>query len=111
MKKKIRKTGEIVDVVTYVGGTSKTSMDEIMCIDSKGEEKCLKLNYYWDLEDLDEFSICDYWDNFRNEAAVRIYSHRVAGFGANSSINSPKIMDISIKEADELIMKLKNSKK
>ena len=110
MKKKIRETGEIIDVVTYVGGTSKTSMDEVMCIDSKGEEKCLKLNYYWDLEDLDEFSIGDYWDNFRNEAAVRIYARRVAGLG-NSVINAPKTMDIAIQEADELIMKLKNSKK
>lgn len=110
MKKKIRATGEIVDVVTYVGGTTRTSMDEINCIDSKGEQKCLKLNYYWDLEDLDEFSICDYWDNFRNEAALRIYAQRIAGLGS-SVINAPKTMDIAIKEADELIMKLKNSKK
>jgi len=110
MKKKIRETGEIIDVITFIGGTSRTSMDEVRCIDSNGEEKCLSLNYYWDLEDLDEFSIGDYWDNFRNEAAVRIYSHRVSGFGS-SSINASKIMDIAIKEADELIMKLKNSKK
>ena len=110
MKKKIRETGEIVDVITFVGGTSRTSMDEVMCIDSKGEEKCLRLNYYWDLEDLDEFSIGDYWDNFRNEAAVRIYAQRVSGLGS-SILNSPRTMDIAIKEADELIMKLKNSKK
>ena len=110
MKKKIRETGEIVDVVTYVGGTSRTSMDEVRCVDSNGEEKCLKLNYYWDLEDLDEFSIGEYWDNFRNEAAVRIYARRVAGLG-NSVINASKTMDIAINEADELIMKLKNSKK
>jgi hypothetical protein len=110
MKKKIRETGEIIDVVTYVGGTSRTSMDEVNCIDSNGEQKCLKLNYYWDLEDLDEFSVGDYWDNFRNEAAVRIYALRVAGLGS-SVINAPKTMDIAIKEADELIMKLKSSKK
>jgi len=110
MKKKIRETGEIVDVITYVGGTSRTSMDEVNCIDSKGEQKCLKLNYYWDLEDLDEFSIGDYWDNFRNEAALRIYARRIAGLGS-SVINAPKTMDIAIQEADELIMKLKSSKK
>ena len=110
MKKKIRETGEIINVVTYVGGTSRTSMDEVNCIGSNGEQKCLKLNYYWDLEDLDEFSVGDYWDNFRNETVVRIYSHRVSGLG-NTSINASKIMDIAIKEADELIMKLKNSKK
>lgn len=110
MKKKIRETGEIIDVVTYVGGTSRTSMDEINCIDSNGEQKCLKLNYYWDLEDLDEFSIGDYWDNFRNEAAVRIYARRISGL-ESSVINAPMTMDIAIKEADELIMKLKNSKK
>ena len=110
MKKKIRETGEIIDVITYMGGATRNPDDEVNCVNSKGESKCLKLNYFWDLEDVDEFSIGDYWDNFRNEAAVRIYSHRVAGLG-NNSINSPKIMDISIKETDELIMKLKNSKK
>ena len=110
MKKKIRETGEIIDVITFIGGTSRTSIDEVNCIDSNGEQKCLKLNYYWDLEDFDESNSIDYWDNFRNESAVRIYSHRVSGLG-NSSINASKIMDIAIKEADELIMKLKNSKK
>ena len=109
MKKKIRETGEIIDVVTYVGGTSKTSMDEVRCIDSNGEEKCLRLNYYWDLEDLDEFSIGDYWDNFRNEAAVRIYCAMLRK--STESFDSEKSMDIAIQESDELIMKLKNSKK
>ncbi len=109
MKKKIRETGEIIDVITYTGGTSRTSIDEVNCIDSNGEEKCLRINYYWDLEDVDGLSFGEYWDNFRNESAVRIYSHRVSGFG-NSSINASKIMDIAIKETDELIMKLKNSK-
>jgi len=109
MKKKIRETGEIVDVITYVGGTSKTSLDEVNCIDSKGEKKCLKLNYYWDLEDLDEFSIGEYWDNFRNESAVRIYCAMLRN--PTETFDSEKSIDIAIKLSDELIMKLKNSKK
>lgn len=108
MKKKIRETGEIIDVVTYVGGTSKTSMDEVMCIDSKGEEKCLKLNYYWDLEDVG--SDVDYWDNLRNKAAIKIYAARMSTYlGKTSDVGV--IMDASIKDADDLIKKLKNSKK
>lgn len=108
MKKKIRETGEIIDVVTYVGGTSKTSMDEVMCIDSKGEEKCLKLNYYWDLEDVG--SDVDYWDNLRNKAAIKIYAARMSTYlGKTSDVGV--IMDASIKDSDDLIKKLKNSKK
>lgn len=108
MKKKIRETGEIIDVVTYVGGTSRTSMDEIRCIDSNGEEKCLRLNYYWDLEDVG--SDVDYWDNLRNKAAIKIYAARMSTYlGKTSDVGV--IMDASIKDADDLIKKLKNSKK
>lgn len=110
MKKKIRETGEIIDVITYMGGATRNPDDEVNCVNSKGESKCLKINYFWDLEDVDEFSIGDYWDNFRNEAAVRIYAQRVSGLGS-SILHSPRAMDIAIQEADELIMKLKNSKK
>ena len=58
MKKRIRKTGEIVDVVAWYNlmGAERDKYDSVSYIDSKGNE-CVKvegLNLAWDFEDVEE---------------------------------------------------------
>lgn len=58
MKKRIRKTGEIVDVIAWYNlmGAERDRYDSVSYIDSKGNE-CVKvegLNLAWDFEDVEE---------------------------------------------------------
>ena len=58
MKKRIRKTGEIVDVIAWynIMGAERDKDDSVSYIDSKGNE-CMKvggLNLAWDFEDVEE---------------------------------------------------------
>ena len=49
MKVKIRKTGEVVDVITYSGHTYRSDIDVVSYIDSKGNECVdMKMNRFWD---------------------------------------------------------------
>ena len=51
MKCRIKKTGEIVDVISLSCDTERKPTDTVDYIDSKGVEyHNEKLNYYWDLE-------------------------------------------------------------
>ena len=58
MKKRIRKTGEIVDVIAYASplGAIRCQDDNVSYIDSKGIEHDREygLNYHWDFEDAKE---------------------------------------------------------
>lgn len=76
MKARIRKTGEIVEVITYSGSTTRNEcIDKVSYIDSKGVEHDREtLNYYWDFEQLpdvkeDNFPNTD-WNQVRIEAAI-----------------------------------------
>lgn len=75
MKKKIRKTGEIVDVITftapYVTDRDDTR-DFVDYIDSKGRErKRMPMNIYWDFEDMEEELSKDIdWEQVRIDAAI-----------------------------------------
>lgn len=55
-KARIRKTGEIVTVISYGGSTMRNDIiDYVSYIDSEGNEHPKeKLNYYWDLETVEE---------------------------------------------------------
>lgn len=107
MKKQIRKTGEIIDVISFSCDTTPDESDTVKCVDSSGERKTLKLNYYWDLEDVG--SDVDYWDDLRNKAAIKIYAARMSMYlGKTTDVGI--IMDASIKDADDLIKKLKSKK-
>ena len=105
MKKRIKKSGEIIDVITFSSGTKRSKLDIVNYIDEKGEEVSANLNYYLDLEDADDCTP-DYWETMRNEAALRIYAARISNL-ENTTTNSHKIMETAIREADELIEKLK----
>ena len=59
MKKRIRKTGEIVDVISYNKYTNtarNSELDWVSYVDSKGMEHEHEkgLNIYWDFEDVEE---------------------------------------------------------
>ena len=76
MKARIRKTGEIVEVITYSGSTTRNEcIDKVSYIDSKGVEHDREtLNYYWDFEQLpdvkeDNFPNTD-WNQVRIQAAI-----------------------------------------
>lgn len=54
-KYRIRKTGEIVDVISYVGSTQRNEycQDKVSYIDSKGfEHPDVHMNLYWDFEEI-----------------------------------------------------------
>lgn len=55
-KYRIRKTGEIVEVISYGGSTTRSDvLDFVSYIDSKGvEHEREHLNLYWDLEPVKE---------------------------------------------------------
>lgn len=105
MKKKIKRSGEIIDVITFSSGTKRSKLDIVNYIDEKGEEVSANLNYYLDLEDIDDCTP-DYWERLRNKAAIKFYAARISAL-ENATTNSNKIMETAIREADELIEKLK----
>lgn len=75
MKKRIRKTGEIVDVISYNKYTStsrNSDLDWVSYIDSKGREYEHEkgLNIYWDFEDVEEILSNDIdWEQRRFDVA------------------------------------------
>lgn len=62
MKYRIRKTGEIVNVISYSAGTDRNEYDYVSYIDSNGIEhhKVKGLNINWDFEMVP----CDYVDSY-----------------------------------------------
>lgn len=73
MKAKIRKTGEIVDVICYGGSPNRRSdvLDYVKYIDSQGVEHTEPnhLNYYWDFEPIE--TVDDkHWQDIRERAAI-----------------------------------------
>lgn len=71
MKKRIRKTGEVVDVISYSSNSYKRNeYDKVSYIDSKGNEIHSSLNFYWDFEDIeDELTTSINWEQRRYEIA------------------------------------------
>ena len=75
MKARIRKTGEIVDIINYnrCCGT-RSHQDYVSYIDSKGEEHDREsLNYYWDFEPIETIAeVLDnkHWQDVRERAAI-----------------------------------------
>lgn len=59
MKAIIKSTGEIVDVISYGGDTSRSEDDYVSYTDSDGIEhySVPGLNYYWDFEELGDAGI------------------------------------------------------
>lgn len=109
MKKRIRKTGEIVDVISYynIMGAERESNDSISYIDSKGEEHHHEkgLNLWWDFEDVEEVPSTDIdWEQVRIKASISA----LQGFTAKPQIvSTDTLARLSVGAADALIAELK----
>lgn len=109
MKKRIRKTGEIVDVIAWYNlmGAERDMNDSVSYIDSKGYE-CVKvegLNLAWDFEDVEGAPNTEIdWEQVRIKAAISA----LQGFAASPQIASiDTLARWSVCAADTLIAELK----
>jgi len=109
MKAKIRKTGEIVDVICYGGSPNRRSdaLDYVNYIDSQGVEHTEPnhLNYYWDFEPIENEKDYD-WGALRNQAAIAAMQGVMDFFGS-IDYNKETIAKLAVEQADVLIDKLK----
>lgn len=107
MKKRIRKTGEIVDVISYNNllGADRSSLDSVSYIDSKGNE-CVKvkgLNLEWDFDDVEEVLSTDIdWEKRRYEIAKDILAATY-----DYPMDGKSYAKIAVGIADALIAELK----
>lgn len=75
MKAKIRKTGEIVDIIAYDDYKTRSVFDRVNYIDSKGVEHPNEhLNYYWDFEPIEQPNFDsnsdEHWQYVKEYAAI-----------------------------------------
>ena len=103
MKARIRKTGEIVEIISYSGNTNRNDvLDSVSYIDSKGvDHPREKLNFYWDFEVIQEESKKLYCQPEVNWRQVKIQ----AAIGAmqvilTSRINYDKPSEIAYQAAN-----------
>lgn len=110
MKARIRKTGEVVEIITYSGSTTRNEcIDRVSYIDSKGVEHDRKtLNYYWDFEQItddkeDNFLTND-WNQVRVQASIGAMQ---VILGKNNYDTYKDIATQAVGYADALIKELK----
>ena len=108
MKAKIRKTGEIVDVISFSCDTERKPTDAVDYIDSKGiEHHNEKLNYYWDLAPVNISDID--WEQRRYEIAKDVLCALIEiHYNCKKDVNLPSSGEIALDEADALIRLLQN---
>lgn len=111
MKKKIRKTGEIVDVISYNKYTTtkrNSELDWVSYIDSKGaeHEHEKRLNIYWDFEDVEEVLSIDIdWEQRRYEISKSVLP--CFRDGSNVWLSAEETAKCAVYYADALISELK----
>ena len=109
MKAKIRKTGEIVDVICYGGSPNRRSdvLDFVYYIDSQGVEHTEPnhLNYYWDFVPI-ETDNNEHWQDVRERTAIAAMQG-VMNFFGSIDYNRDTIAKLAVEQADALIEKLK----
>lgn len=111
MKAKLRKTGEIVDVIAYSSTTTRLSaFDFVSYIDSEGVEHPNEkgLNFYWDFESISEPEE-DHWQDVRERAAIAAMQSliREQYDASNGYLFSQSIAADAVNYADALIEQLK----
>ena len=111
MKARIRKTGEIVDVICYNNySTIRSHQDNVSYIDSKGlEHDRESLNYYWDFEPI-EINIDEHWQDVKERAAIAAMQGLLSNPGLLDEISLDyriTIERIAVEHADALIEQLK----
>ena len=108
MKARLRKTGEIVDVICYGGSPYRRSdaLDYVNYIDSQGVEHTEPnhLNYYWDFEPI-ETATDKHWQYIRERAAIAA----MQGFLSHQTYRAdlPTLAKDSVILANYLIEELK----
>lgn len=120
MKAKIRKTGEIVEIISYNSSTDRNYVsDYVSYIDSNGVKHNKELlNYYWDFEPIEDKNIDEsHWQDVRERAAIAALQGILANSGLVRSVGTiPLNMAIAdytktaVGYADELIKELRNEK-
>lgn len=110
MKARIRKTGEIVEIISYSGNTDRNDViDRVSYIDSNGVEHPREpLNFYWDFETItdekeDTFSTIG-WNQVRVQASIGAMQ---VILGKNNYDTYKDIAVQAVGYADELIKELK----
>jgi len=109
MKAKIRKTGEIVDVICYGGSPLRSdALDYVNYIDSQGVEHTEPnhLNYYWDFEPI-ETDTDKNWQDVRERAAIAAMQGLLSNSSRIRTIYAKKCAEEAIRYADALIEQLK----
>lgn len=125
MKKRLRKTGEIVDVIDYDAfyRTDRDKGDWVSYVDSKGNEhyKEKGLNIYWDFEDVEEELTKEIdWKQVRIDAAIAAMKGILSGESLDITVNDESqdfrsvalvISKAAVLYADALIAELKKGGK
>lgn len=106
MKAKIRKTGEIVDVICYNHYTTiRSHQDYVSYIDSKGiEHDRESLNYYWDFEPI-ETATDEHWQDVRERASIAAMQGLLSRTSYRADVKT--LAKDSVKLANCLIEQLK----
>lgn len=117
MKKRIRKTGEIVDVVSFNNfyQSERDDSDQVSYIDSKGVEHhhVRGLNLWWDFEDIpiEDTRIPNFdWEQRRYEIAKTVVHGQLTGpiiEGVDPNPSIPDLAKLAVNIADALIAELK----
>lgn len=84
MKAKIRKTGEVVDIISFSNcSTIRNHQDYVSYIDSKGVEHDREsLNFYWDFEPI-ETQTNEHWQDIRERAAIAAMQGAITILGSS----------------------------
>jgi hypothetical protein len=103
-KAKIRKTGEIVNIICFNCTTRRCKYDSVSYIDSKGAEHVEEpLNYYWDFEEIPNLDATINWEQRRYELAKELLKILISKPNETCFIEER----LAIKRADKLIEILK----
>lgn len=108
MKARIRKTGEIVDVISFSGKTTReNATDTVSYIDSKGNEhENEPMNFYWDMESVTDDGIEVDWEKVRIKAAIEA----MGAYCKMYNISKEGVAVRAVEQADILVEKLKSAK-
>jgi hypothetical protein len=106
MKAKIRKTGEIVDVINFSNcSTIRNSLDYVSYIDSKGAEHDREsLNFYWDFEPI-ETTTNEHWQDVRERATIAAMQGLLSNAKKIGSVK--EYVEAAIEYANTLVEELK----
>jgi hypothetical protein len=106
MKAKIRKTGEIVDVICFNNcSTIRNHQDYVSYIDSKAiEHDRESLNFYWDFEPI-ETATNEHWQEVRERAAIAAMQGLLSN--ARKTGSGKEYVEAAIEYANTLVEELK----